>query len=50
MAFMIPIVIPKGWIEIAIMSIMMSALVGNTGFREFINRFLQLPKLKMSKP
>ncbi len=46
MAFMIPIVIPKGWIEIAIMSIMMSALVGNTGFREFINRYLQLPKIK----
>ncbi len=39
MAFMIPIVIPKAWIEIAIMGFIMSALAGNTGFREFINRF-----------
>lgn len=39
MAFMIPIVIPKAWIEIAIMGLIMSALAGNTGFREFINRF-----------
>jgi len=39
MAFMIPIVIPKAWIEITVMSLLMSALVGNTGFREFINRY-----------
>ena len=46
MSFMIPIVIPKAWIEITVMSILMGALVGNTGFKEFIVRFLQPPKLK----
>jgi len=35
-AFMIPVVIPKAWIEIFLMSLLMGALVGNTGFREFI--------------
>jgi len=39
MSFMIPIVIPKAWIEIAVMSLLMGALVGNTGFREFVIRF-----------
>lgn len=42
MAYMLPIVIPKAWIEIAIMSILMGALAGNIGFREFINRFFYL--------
>jgi len=36
MSFMLPIVIPKAWIEILLMSLLMGALVGNTGFREFI--------------
>ncbi len=40
MAFMIPIVIPKAWIEIAVMGFIMSALAGNAGFREFVNKFL----------
>ncbi len=46
MAFMIPIVIPKAWIEIALMSLLMSALAGNTGFKEFALRFLQPTKLQ----
>jgi len=44
MTFMIPLVIPKAWIEIAVMSLIMAALAGNTGFREFINRFLYVQK------
>lgn len=46
MAFMIPIVIPKAWIEIAVMSIIMSALAGNTGVREFINRYFNVQRAK----
>jgi len=46
MSFMIPIVIPKAWIEIAIMSLLMGALVGNNGFREFVLRLLQTPKME----
>jgi LytS/YehU family sensor histidine kinase len=46
MAFMIPLVIPKAWIEIAVMSVLMSALAGNTGFREFINRFFYFQRTK----
>jgi LytS/YehU family sensor histidine kinase len=38
MAFMIPFVIPKGWIEVSIMSLVMGTLAGNTGFREFMTR------------
>jgi len=45
MSFMIPLVIPKAWIEIAVMSLLMGALAGNVGFREFINRFFYLQKL-----
>ncbi|MEM3696882.1 MAG: hypothetical protein QXQ94_05175 [Candidatus Bathyarchaeia archaeon] len=48
MGFMIPIVIPKAWIEIAIMSLLMGMLVGNAGFREFILRFFYASKLKKS--
>jgi len=44
--FMIPIVIPKAWIEIAIMSFLIGALVGNTGFKEFILRFFSTPKIE----
>ena len=39
MSFMIPIVIPKAWIEIIVMSVMMGALVGNAGFKEFMLKF-----------
>lgn len=46
MAFMIPIVIPKAWIEIAVMSLLMSALAGNTGFREFIGKYFYVPRIK----
>ena len=46
MSFMIPIVIPKAWIEIAVMSILMGALAGNVGFKEFILRFFYTPKLE----
>jgi len=44
MAYLIPLVIPKAWIEIIVMSILMGALAGNTGFREFVNRFLHVQK------
>jgi LytS/YehU family sensor histidine kinase len=43
MAFMLPVVIPKAWIEIVLMSFLMGALVGNVGFREFVSRFLAFP-------
>jgi len=46
MSFMIPIVIPKAWIEITVMSIIMGALAGNIGFKEFISRFFYAPKLE----
>ncbi|NWG10880.1 ECF transporter S component [Candidatus Bathyarchaeota archaeon] len=49
MTFMIPIVIPKAWIEITIMSLLMGALAGNTGFKEFIFRFLYTQKMKKSE-
>jgi len=39
MSFMIPLVIPKAWIEITVMGIMMGALVGNAGFKEFVLSF-----------
>ncbi|MCD6445754.1 ECF transporter S component [Candidatus Bathyarchaeota archaeon] len=46
MSFMIPIVIPKAWIEITVMSIIMGALAGNIGFKEFMLKFFT----KTSKP
>ncbi|MEA2090561.1 MAG: ECF transporter S component [Thermoproteota archaeon] len=46
MEFMLPIVIPKAWIEILFMSFLMGALVGNTGFKEFIFRFFYSPKFE----
>ncbi len=46
--FMIPIVIPKAWIEITLMSLIMGALVGNAGFKEFILRFLRSVKIEKS--
>jgi len=46
MSFMIPIVIPKAWIEITVMSLLMGALVGNVGFREFILRFFPSQRLE----
>jgi hypothetical protein len=47
MAAMIPFVIPKGWIEVALMSLIMGTLAGNMGFKEFITRLFPL---KMVKP
>jgi LytS/YehU family sensor histidine kinase len=44
MAYLIPLVIPKAWIEIVVMSVLMGALAGNTGFREFIKRYLYVQK------
>jgi riboflavin transporter FmnP len=46
MAYLIPIVIPKAWIEIIVMSILMGALAGNKGFREFVNRYLHVQPQK----
>jgi LytS/YehU family sensor histidine kinase len=48
MSFMLPIVIPKAWIEITLMSLLMGALAGNTGFKEFILRFFYTSKLEKS--
>jgi LytS/YehU family sensor histidine kinase len=48
MAYLVPIVIPKGWVEIIVMSILMGALAGNAGFREFISRFLHTQKADRS--
>jgi len=45
MSFMIPIVIPKAWIEITVMSILMGALAGNVGFKEFITKVFYAPKI-----
>jgi uncharacterized membrane protein len=44
MAYLVPVVTAKAWVEIVVMSILMGALAGNTGFREFINRFLHTQK------
>jgi hypothetical protein len=41
---MIPIVIPKAWVEIVVISLLMGALAGNTGFKEFISRFFYTSK------
>jgi len=46
MAFMIPVVIPKAWIEIFLMSLFTGALVGNNGFREFIFKLFHPQKLE----
>jgi LytS/YehU family sensor histidine kinase len=48
MNFIIPVVISKAWVEIAVMSVLMGALVGNNGFREFIVRFFSTTKMKKS--
>jgi LytS/YehU family sensor histidine kinase len=42
MSFMIPIVIPKAWIEILVMSIIMSILTSRSSFREFTRTFIPL--------
>lgn len=46
MEFMIPIVISKAWVEIVVMSLLMGALAGNSGFKEFIFRFFEAAKTK----
>ncbi|RLI20453.1 hypothetical protein DRO54_06245 [Candidatus Bathyarchaeota archaeon] len=46
MSFMIPIVIPKAWIEITVMSVLMGALNGNIGFKEFMLKFFTPQKIK----
>jgi LytS/YehU family sensor histidine kinase len=46
MSYMLPMVIPKAWIEITVMSIIMGALAGNAGFKEFIAKFFYAPKLE----
>jgi hypothetical protein len=48
MSFMVPIVIPKAWIEITVMSLLMGALAGNIGFKEFISRFY-VPYVRTAK-
>jgi LytS/YehU family sensor histidine kinase len=46
MSYMIPIVIPKAWVEIIVISLLMGALSGNIGFKEFILRSFYTPKLE----
>lgn len=46
MDFMLPIVIPKAWVEILLMSFLMGALVGNSGFRDFILRSFHTQSLQ----
>jgi LytS/YehU family sensor histidine kinase len=48
MDYMIPLVIPKAWIEITVVSILMGALAGNMSFKEFILRFLYTQKMRSS--
>jgi uncharacterized membrane protein len=50
MSFMIMLVIPKGWLEITVMSVLIAALAGNKGFIEFINRFFIQQKTRRSIP
>jgi len=47
-ALILPIVIPKAWVEISVMSVLMGALAGNKGFKEFVFRFLGPPKMAQS--
>lgn len=44
MEFMIPIVISKAWVEVLTMGFLMGALAGNSGFKEFVIRFLGMHK------
>ncbi len=39
-------ILPKAWIEIVILSVLMAALVGNQGFTSFINKFFATKKSK----
>lgn len=42
MSFMLPLVIPKAWVEIGVMSLIVSVLAGNMGFRQFTTRLFPL--------
>ena len=42
MSFMLPLVIPKAWVEIGVMSLIISVLAGNMGFRQFTTRLFPL--------
>jgi uncharacterized membrane protein len=44
MAYIVPVVVSKAWVEITVMSVLMGALAGNSGFKEFVNRFLYVQK------
>jgi LytS/YehU family sensor histidine kinase len=44
MAFMIPLVLPKAWFEIILMSVLIGALVASSSFRELMNRFSYFQK------
>lgn len=46
MSFMIPLVMPKAWIEITVMSVIMMVLASAKSFREFANTFFQLQEPK----
>lgn len=46
MSFMILLVIPKGWLEITVMSVLIAALAGNKGFIETVNGFFYQQKAR----
>jgi LytS/YehU family sensor histidine kinase len=52
MAFMVPVVISKAWVEITVMSFLMGALAGNKGFNNFVSSVFTktyvIPKLQAS--
>lgn len=50
MSFMIVLVIPKGWLEITGMSVLMAALAGNKGFVDTVKRFFNQKKTKSFTP
>jgi riboflavin transporter FmnP len=37
-------ILPKAWIEIIVISVLMAALIGNHGFKNFIAKFFLVPK------
>ncbi len=49
MTFMIPIVIPKAWVEVVAMGLMMGVLTGNSGFRDFGRRLFSSKLDKSAK-
>ena len=49
MSFMIPLVIPKAWVEIVAMGLMMGVLIGNSGFKNIGKRLFYSKSDKSSE-